>query len=566
MPLSPFLESWRPPGGLSGQRAPGRSTAWLRWTGRGRAAFVVVGLLTALCRAVSAEGEDASGRFFDPAVVQTIRLEIATDDLARMQHALPGRISVPGTFRWNDEAAQRVGIRYKGNSSSPPAWPFKRSFLISFGETNAGQRFLGLRHVALDNGIQFGGLFSELLITEILRGVGVKASRCNYARVSLNGKPAGVYVNVERIDRSFLARHFASDRGPLFKVDEGGPGADFQFIGGAPAAYRKAFELHAGDDATAYRDLVEFIRALNDPALPPAELDRRLDVDAFLKTTAVLLLAGAFDQYTGWLPHNYYLYRNPSDGRWAYIPWDLDVGFADNAFGRIPVLEGWHAAWPAPVPGRPLMERIVTDPGLLARYRKHARAILEAWFRPEVLVPELRGLYEQIRPALAEDPHPLRRATVPSDAGIEDGLASMEKFIRARYALAHAQLESPGSRPPPKPIVPEPKDQGPAPGPASADAPTDLRAVKISAEKVELQWVDNARGEVAYVVQRCGGDDCADFVNAIGQAGSDITNAADRQVQPGMTYRYRAYAVFPTPRGPRGSGVSNVVTVKVPER
>ncbi len=53
-------------------------------------------------------------------------------------------------------------------------------------------------HVALDNGIQFGGLFSERLVTDILRGVGVKASRCNYARVYLNGKPAGVYVNVER--------------------------------------------------------------------------------------------------------------------------------------------------------------------------------------------------------------------------------------------------------------------------------------------------------------------------------------------------------------------------------
>lgn len=289
-------------------------------------------------------------------------------------------------------------------------------------------------------------------------------------------------------------------------------------------------------------------------------------METFLKTTAVLLLAGAFDQYTGWWPHNYYLYRNPSDRRWTYIPWDLDVGFADNAFGRIPVLEGWHAAWPVPVPARSLLERIVTDPGLLARYRRHARAILEEWFRPEVLVPRLRGLYEQIRPALAEDPHPLRRVTVPSDAGIEDGLASMEKFIRARYALAREQLESPGNRPPPKPVAAEPGDQGPAPGPTSPDAPTELRMVQVSGEKVELQWVDNARGEVAYVVQRCVGGDCTDFTNAIGLGGSDITTAMDRRVQPGMTYRYRVYAVFPTPRGPRGSGVSNVVTVKVPER
>ena len=81
-----------------------------------------------------------------------------------------------------------------------------------------------------------------------------------------------------------------------------------------------------------------------------------------MKTTAVLLFAGAFDQYTGWQPHNYYLYRNPADQRWTYIPWDLDVGFADRAFGRIPVLNGWNAAWPAPLRGRPLMERLIASP------------------------------------------------------------------------------------------------------------------------------------------------------------------------------------------------------------
>ena len=63
-------------------------------------------------------------------------------------------------------------------------------------------------------------------------------------------------------------------------------------------------------------------------------------MDEFLKTTAIMLFAGCFDQLTGWNPHNYYLYRHQGTGRWSYIPWDLDVGFADRAFGRLPVLEG----------------------------------------------------------------------------------------------------------------------------------------------------------------------------------------------------------------------------------
>ena len=143
-----------------------------------------------------AADQEATSLFYDPEVVQTIRLEIQPEDLDRLQRALPERIYVPGTFRWNDVALYPVGVRYKGNSSSHPDSPHKRSFLIEFAEFKTGQRFLGLRHVALDNGIQFGGLFSERLITDVLRELGVKASRCNYARVFLNGKPAGVYVNV----------------------------------------------------------------------------------------------------------------------------------------------------------------------------------------------------------------------------------------------------------------------------------------------------------------------------------------------------------------------------------
>jgi hypothetical protein len=508
-------------------------------------------------------GADESDRFYDPAVVQTIHLEIKSQDLDRMHRALPQRICVPGAFRWNDQALPLVGIRYKGNSSSMPDGSHKRAFLITFSEFEPGQRFLGLRHVALDNGIQFGSLFSERLITDILRDLGVKASRCNYARVYLNSTNIGLYVNVERIDKSFLERNFGTDKGALFKVDQGGPGADLRYIGPDPALYKKAFELHAGGETEAFEQLTEFIRIIDNPPGSEAELNRCLDMDGFVKTTAVMLLAGAFDQYTGWNPHNYYLYRNPANQRWSYIPWDLDVGFADKAFGRIPVLEGWHAAWPTPVPGRPLMERLIVHANLLERYREQTSIILEKYFRPEILVPKLRALYAQVQVDLDKDPFPPRRATVPTDTGYPDILATMEAFIQKRYTLARAQLADPGSRPKFTPLKPD--SEGPKPGPPSTDAPSDLRVVKVTASSVELSWIDHAESAVAYVVQRCTGADSVDFANAIGQGGRDITTAVDHAVKPGQTYRYRVYAVTPTPHGPRGTGVSNTISVRTPE-
>ena len=77
--------------------------------------------------------------------------------------------------------------------------------------------------------------------------------------------------------------------------------------------------------------------------------------------------------------------------------------------------------------GRPLMERLVTDPRLLQHYREQASVILETWFRPEILIPKLRALYAQIRTDLKLEPFPPRRATVPSDTGWGggDGRAAM---------------------------------------------------------------------------------------------------------------------------------------------
>jgi len=142
----------------------------------------------------------------------------------------------------------------------------------------------------------------------------------------------------------------------------------------------------------------------------------------------------------------------------------------------------------------------------------------------------------------------------------------MEDFIRERYALGRSQLDAPGKRPHPEPMQPMPDQAGPRPGAPSADAPTDLRAIKVTASSVELRWTNHADGAVAYVVQRCTSTGGSDFANAIGQSGSDITTAVDREVQPAKTYRYRVYAVLPTPKGPQGTGPSNAITVSIPDK
>ena len=416
--------------------------------------FLLVTLLTAhgnFASGQSSENAAAQAKFYAPSVVQTIHLRVAKRELDRMGEMLPKRIYGRGAFEWQGTKIANVGIRYKGNSSSSPNQRHKRSFLVKFDKYDEAKRFAGLQRISLDNGVQFGSLFSEQIMTEILSDLGVTTHRCNFAKLYLNGEFHGIYVNVERIDDTFIEQHLPDKNGPLFKVDEGGPGCNLQFIGDDLAPYKKTFEPKnkAAKESTA--QLVELIRSVNrtDASGFRPMLESKLEVDSFLRTTAVMLFSGAFDQLTGSQPHNYYLYLDTKQNRWRYIPWDLDVGFCETAFGRINVLADWNAAWPIPRASspNPLLERIISDPELLSRYRKIAQEILEKYFQPDRLCSIIDKKYALIAKDLKNDPFPNRRVTSRKNEDYDDIVASMKDFMRKRYALARTQLASPGERP-----------------------------------------------------------------------------------------------------------------------
>lgn len=392
----------------------------------------------------------AQDDFYQFDKVQTVHLRIADEELQRMLAALPERIYGRASFHWRDISIENVAIRFKGNSSSGPTQKHKRSFLVKFDEYEKDQRFLGLSRASFDNGIQFGSLFSETIITEILRDLKIASHRANYAKLFVNDEYQGVYVNVERIDETFMANRLPDAKGLLYKNDEGGPGGNLQLIGDDPAAYEKAFEPETKSSKKKQQQLVDFIKFINQA--PDAEfavkLAEKMGVDEFLKIAAVMLYSGAFDQLTGWQPHNFYMYHDGTQDRWCYMPWDLDVGFCETAFGKIRVLDEWHAAWP--IAGQlenPLMQRIVADPTLLRKYRETAKVILEKYFEPERLCGVIDAKYALIKADLEKDPFPHRRVTVPSDRSYDDIVASMKEFVRKRHATAQQQLQNPGEQP-----------------------------------------------------------------------------------------------------------------------
>ena len=388
--------------------------------------------------------------FYYPNEIQTVYLNIAKPELDLLYNALPERIYVPGSFAWRNNTYENVGIRFKGNSSSHPNQKHKRSFLVKFNKYEKGKQFFGLQSVSFDNGIQFGSLFSEPVLTEILRKEALITHRANYAKLFLNGRYQGVYVNVERVDNHFIQNRLNGTEGALWKVDLGGPGCNLQFISDNPNSYSQAFEKKNDLAKMETDELVDFIRFINqsDDENFIQQLPNKLALEDFLKVTAIMLFGGAFDQLTGWNPHNYHLFFNSETDRWLYMPWDLDVGFCEIAFQRIRVLEDWNAAWPNPKGEQnPLLERIIQSPELLDSYRSIAKKILEKHFQPDKLCQVFEEKYNLIKADLEKDPFPHQRATVPTDKNYEDILVSIKKFVRKRYSPALQQLTHPGPRP-----------------------------------------------------------------------------------------------------------------------
>jgi len=338
----------------------------------------------------------------------------------------------------------------------------------------------------------------------------------------------------------------------LYKNHLGGPGSDLTVLAQA-VDYADSFEPKTHVDRADFSEILALAMRLRDTPDAALEgvLEAHFELDPFLRLMAVMVFGGAFDQYTGMGPHNYYLYLDPATGLMSYLVWDLDVGFADNAFGRVPVIDGWNASWPLMQRPRPLIERILANEALRARYLVHAERILETYFRPEQMGAALDALYTQIGPFLSEDPYPPRRVTVASDRGYPSIIEAQKAFILRRYQTARAQLNQPVSE--------DPMGRGPMPGEPGPDDPTALSVDAVDERGVHLSWIDNSEREGLTILQRCEGEGCEGFRNHIGIEPDEPPRRIDEGVRSGAVYRYRAYAAWPTPDGPQGSGLSNVV-------
>jgi spore coat protein CotH len=343
---------------------------------------------------------------FDINAVPEVTLEITTAEWNKLLHYYDQNPQneeyIAGNFTFvkdgQSEEIDSTAIRLKGNTSrrrpegddgqvhnsTNPDWHHVH-FSLNFKKYVKGQRFHTLHKLNLKWFKDDGDYAREVYCYDLFERYGIwTAPKSSYCRLTIRIKEDsaaayyGVYQMVEVIDEDFISNrssHLTSTDGNLWK---GNYGADFRiadqtkmgidYISLDPSQSRNyAYDLKTNDDqlASAKGELSTFITSFNtlsDTAFL-AWVNNTMDVNFFLKTYAVNVMVGMWDDY--WVnSNNFYFYFDPQGKAW-FIPYDYDntLGTSllmDNSGTQDPL--HWGSG------DNPLVEKLLSFPQYKAIY------------------------------------------------------------------------------------------------------------------------------------------------------------------------------------------------------
>lgn len=244
-------------------------------------------------------------------------------------------------LRGNTSRRRPEGVTGESHNSTNPDW-HHASFTLKFNKFKKGQKLLGQEKIILKWFKDDAMYVREIYCYDLFRRFGVwTAPRSSYCRLTIavegDAKPAyyGVYQSIESIDEDYLkqrAAQFGSADGFMWKANWGADlsNSDKSRMGleihTLSSNYDPVYDLKTNDDEleTAKIQLAQFIdsvRMLNGDAFKNW-ISKRTDIDLLLKTYAVNVMCGMWDDY--WKnKNNYYFYMDRS-GKFWFIPYDYD--------------------------------------------------------------------------------------------------------------------------------------------------------------------------------------------------------------------------------------------------
>lgn len=269
-------------------------------------------------------------QFFATNKVANIHLTLAELEANKLK--VKPRKYVVADFAEGSTKPLKVGLKLKGGIGSFRTIDDKPAFTINFDKYADDQLFHGLDKFHLNNSVQDPTYMCEKLSSEIFLAAGIPTPRATHARVYLNGRDLGMYVLKEGFDKTFLRQHFKDEDGNLY---DGGRTAE---------DVTDALEKDSGDGPDDHSDLKELVEAGREPDFEKRyqHLDKVLDIDKFLTFIAIEAMLWHWD---GYMMHksNYRLYKDPTSGKFVFLPHGMDQMFFNPQGPILPHQEGFVA-------------------------------------------------------------------------------------------------------------------------------------------------------------------------------------------------------------------------------
>jgi CotH protein len=306
---------------------------------RGAVGALLAALIAILLWALPAvAAADEAEQIYQPGAMLEIELALSAEAEKSLEEE-PGK-DVKGTFSaWLTNGdpggpttklaeGHPVEVHLKGHigGSFRPFADGKSAFKLKFKKT---ERFLGLRKMTLNNMVEDPSMIHETLAYSLFRAAGVPASRTGFAYLRVNGEDFGVYLDVESLDETALARLYGA--GNTLHLYEGEYGADVDAAGVAtleavvPEGDPK-FEMDEGEAPPADLEALANAVAATSPSFS-ARLTGLADLDEMTRMWAVEKYISHWDGYSGEeaanKPNNYYLHSDLG-GLFQMLPWGTD--------------------------------------------------------------------------------------------------------------------------------------------------------------------------------------------------------------------------------------------------
>ena len=290
-----------------------------------------------------------------------------------------------------DNIPYDVGITYRGDHIRKF---HKKSYRIDFGTYN--KAFEG-REIHFNAEYRDPSLIRNKLSFDFFQTIGSISPDCKHVFIELNGKPQGVYLQLESVDDLFLEKR-QMPYGPIFYATN--YHANFSLLTpkeNPKPSLQSGYVQKIGNDDDNH-DLEMLIYKVN--TIPCSdfseEIVKCIDVKKYLLWLCGVVCTQNFDGFI----HNYALYQNRETKLFEMIPWDYDATWGRDwdgqimKFNYVPI-EGYNT----------LTARLLDITGIRNQYRILLEEILETSFTVEALEPRISNLIMQLRPYLLLDPY-----------------------------------------------------------------------------------------------------------------------------------------------------------------